>query len=122
MSELEQLQERIKDLEKSNAYLQGNVEMYENGDANLYYSVKKKMSELAKILNKNKLEDVDIEDAKSKAFERIIGILEKCEKIAISANALGVRFGVERKTEPLDSEPIKDRKPYTPESAADEPH
>ena len=110
----------LEELKKSNAYLQGKIEMYENGDANLYYSVKKKMSELAKILNKNDMADLDIEDAKNKGFERIIGILEKCEKIAISANALGVRFGVENQVQPVGSEVSKDRKPYTPESAADD--
>ena len=62
---------------------------YEKGDAKLYYAFQRKMTEMANILNKNNLESCDIEDKSSKAFDRIIVLLQKCELISSSASALG---------------------------------
>lgn len=72
------------------------IDLYENGDSSLYYAVKRKMSEFAIILNKNSMDGIDMDDKNSKTFERITAILEKCEKIAASASALGVRSGIEK--------------------------
>jgi len=80
--------------------------------------LKKQMSEFAILLNKNSMENIDMDDKNSKAFERVTTILEKCEKIAISASALGVRSGIEI-TIDKPQENIN-RKPFTPEMAADQ--
>ena len=111
--------ERIKELEKSNAYLVGKLDSYENGDMSLYHAVQRKMKELSKVLNKHKLDDIDIDDAKNKSFERLSAILEKCEKYALSANALGARLGVggEEGTQVATNTIL--RKITTPESMAD---
>lgn len=90
----EDLNEKIKKLERENAYLREMKEMYENGDAKLYYSLQRKMSEMANTLNKQNLENIDIDDKNSKAFDRIIMLLQKCETISQSATALGHIAGV----------------------------
>jgi hypothetical protein len=118
MSEEKSLEERIKELEKSNKYLSDKIAEFENGDDNLYHAVKKKMSEFAIILNKTKMQDIDLNDKNDKTFERITSLLEKCEKIAVSASALGVRSGVEQVANTVTQSIVK--KPYTPESAADD--
>ena len=111
--------ERIKELEKSNAYLVGKLDSYENGDQSLYYAVQRKMKELSKVLNKYYLDEVNIDDKDSKKFERLSAILEKCEKYALSANALGARLGVGGTDEPTEANNAIVRKITTPESMAD---
>jgi len=86
----------IEELKKQNKYLSDKIHSIENGDSNLYYAVKKKMSEFAILLNKTNMSEVEIDDKNSKTFERITSILEKCEKYAISASALGIRSGIEQ--------------------------
>lgn len=109
--------EIIKELEKKVKYLEGRVDEFENGDSSLYYAVQRKMKELSKILNKHKLDEIDIDDRNNKSFERLSGILEKCEKYALSATALGSRFGV---TPPESENKIGIiRTITTPESIAD---
>jgi uncharacterized protein YbaP (TraB family) len=88
------LEEEIKNLKKSNDYLTHKCSYYENGDAKLYYALQRKMSEMANTLNKQNLENVDLDDRNSKAFDRIIAILQKCETISASASALGAIAGV----------------------------
>lgn len=112
------LEDEIVKLKKSNQYLQSKNEEFENGDLSLYHAVQKKMKELSKILNKYKLDDIDIDDKNNKSFERISSILEKCEKYALSANALGARLGLNQ--EPTnEQQSTNTRKPTTPESMAD---
>jgi hypothetical protein len=91
---IKELEDKIKDLEKSNAYLLSEKLKYEKGDAKLYYALQRKMSEMANALNRQNLEDVDIDDKNSKSFDRIIMMLQKCETIAASASALGSVAGV----------------------------
>jgi len=93
--------EKIKELEERITYLENRYDRlleekqkYENGDAKLYYSLQRKMSEMANTLNRQNLENVDIEDKNSKAFDRIIMILQKCETISQSASALGIIAGI----------------------------
>jgi len=90
----QELEDKIKKLEKEIAFLKEKKEMYENGDAKLYYSLQRKMSEMANTLNKQNLENIDIDDRNSKAFDRIFLLLQKCETISASAAALGAIAGV----------------------------
>lgn len=110
--------EKIKLLEKENAFLRGKIEEFENGDASLFHAVQRKMKELSKILNKHRLDEVDIDDKNSKTFERLSAILEKCEKYAMSANALGGRLGVSIGEDAAATGGLV-RKITTPESMAD---
>jgi len=89
-----ELEQKVKELEASNAFLLGEKQKYENGDAKLYYSLQRKMSEMANTLNKQNLENIDMDDKNSKAFDRIILLLQKCETISASASALGVIAGI----------------------------
>lgn len=86
--------EEIKNLKRSNDYLTRKCSYYENGDAKLYYALQRKMSEMANTLNRQNLEDIDLDDRNSKAFDRIVTILQKCETISASASALGAIAGV----------------------------
>ena len=111
------LQEKITKLEKLNKEITSEKQMYENGDAKLYYAMQRKMTEMAAILNKHSLLDVDIEDKNSKTFDRITAILEKAEKISTAASGLAIIAGI---TGDEISDINKKRKPYSPESVADE--
>lgn len=91
---VEELQDKISQLEKENAYLLAAKTSYENGDAKLYYALQRKLSEMANTLNKNNLENCDLDDPKNKQFDRIAMILQKCETIASSSSALGIIAGV----------------------------
>lgn len=86
--------EEIKNLKISNDYLSRKCSYYENGDAKLYYALQRKMSEMANTLNRQNLEDIDLDDRNSKAFDRIVTILQKCETISASASALGAIAGI----------------------------
>ncbi|MHB1316953.1 MAG: hypothetical protein ACYCZW_03845 [Minisyncoccota bacterium] len=112
------LEQKIKDLEKQNNFLSAKIAEYENGDNNLYHAVRRKMSEYAILLNKTKVQDIDLDNKDGKTFERITAILEKCEKIAVSASALGVRSGAEQVATTVNQTVV--RKPYTPEDVANE--
>jgi DNA repair exonuclease SbcCD ATPase subunit len=94
MENIEELKERIEQLEKANTYLESQKTKYENGDAKLYYALQRKMTEMANLLNKNNLEDCELDDPKSKSFDRLAAMLQKCETISASASALGVVAGV----------------------------
>ena len=75
--------------------LEGRVKMYEdNGSAKMYYALNKKLNEMADLLNSNSLKSIDIDDAKSKTFERVFKLLEKSEIISNAAKALGAIAGI----------------------------
>lgn len=106
----ELLQRRIEELEKK-------VLFYEqNGAAKLYYALNRKMSEMADMLNKQTLGNIDITDAKDKSFERIKVIWDSAEKVSIAVKNIGDTIGITGDEE-------KDVKPkyraMTPESVAD---
>lgn len=113
---IREIEGQIKVLEKERDFFKSKSEEYENGDMALFYAVQRKMKELSKILNKHNLGDVDIDDKNSKTFERLSAILEKCEKYALSANALGSRLGVNA-SDGQNTESVL-RKITTPESMA----
>lgn len=119
LDKIKELEDKIKSLEKSNTFLQNKLNDMEGGDMSLYHAVQRKMKELSKILNKYKLDEVDIDDAKNKTFDRLSGILEKCEKYALSANALGSRLGVGGGEDVVANTGATIRKITTPESMAD---
>ncbi len=70
--------------------LEDRLKLYEqNGAAKLYYSLNRKMNEMADMLNRVNLANLDIEDGKSKTFERLKVIWTDAEGIAKGVDALG---------------------------------
>lgn len=78
---IEELKEKIKRYE-------------ENGAAKLYYSLNRKMNEMADMLNKHNLGIMDVDDAKSKTFDRLKVIWNDAASIATGVKALGDLAGV----------------------------
>lgn len=71
------------------------LELYEqNGGAKLYYSLNRKMNEMADMLNDNSLKSINIDDPKDKTFDRVFKLLEKSQLIATSAQTLRTFAGV----------------------------
>lgn len=66
----------------------------ENGVAKLYYSLNRKANEMAEVLNANDLKTLDIDDPKSKAFERLKVIWTGASEIAAAVKALGENAGI----------------------------
>lgn len=84
-----------KELQQQVKILQGQLALYEqNGSAKLYYALNRKMNEMADMLNKNSLGDINLDDAKDKSFDRIFKLLEKSETVASSAKVLGGIAGI----------------------------
>lgn len=76
-------------------YLQAKIKLYENdGAAKLFYSLNRKMNEMADIMNKNNLGNLSIEDAKDKTFDRLKVIWQDAASIASAVKALGDIAGV----------------------------
>lgn len=73
---VEELKERLKRYEQ-------------NGAAKLYYSLQRKMNEMADMLNNHNLASLDVDDAKSKTFDRLKTIWNDAEGIAKGTEALG---------------------------------
>ena len=61
--------DNIEELKKRLAHYE---KMYEqNGAAKLYYSLQRKMNEMADMLNKHNLANLEVDDGKSKTFDRL---------------------------------------------------
>lgn len=70
--------------------LKNKVALYEqNGTAKLYYSLNRKMNEMADMLNKNNLGTMAIDDPKDKTFDRLKVIWNDASSIAQAVDALG---------------------------------
>lgn len=119
MSELEQ---RIKELEKSNAYLLGKLSYYEqDGSINLYYSLQRKANEMAQLLNRTNLLDIELIDPKDKTFERLQKLWSEAGSITESIRSLEISSGINQEnTETKKEAVVTNRKPFSPESVADE--
>jgi hypothetical protein len=106
--ENESLEQKINRLEKALGFSNQKLISYEqNGAAKLYYSLNRKMNEMADILNKNSLDSINLDDPKDKSFDRIFKLLEKSETVANSAKTLGTVAGVTN-----DEEKDINRKPF----------
>lgn len=88
------MEDKIKSLEKENNFLKEKLYLYENGDAKLYYSLQRKMSEMADLMNRTNLRDLDIDAAQSKTFDRLKVIWQDAADIASAVKALGETAGV----------------------------
>lgn len=110
------LLKKIEDLERINARLLAEKEKYERGDAKLYYSLQRKMTEMSLVFNSQDLSTIDMVSKSDATFERLFKLLEKCEVISKSAESLGAVAGITGNEE----KDIKTKyKAMTPESVAD---
>jgi hypothetical protein len=77
-------------MEETIQELKAKLLKYEqNGAAKLYYSLNRKMNEMADMLNKYNLAEVTVDDAKSKTFDRLKVLWTDAEGIAKGVDALG---------------------------------
>lgn len=75
--------------------LQEKLKQYEqNGAAKLYFSLNRKMNEMADIMNKHNLATMSIDDAKDKTWERLKGIWESASEVAAAVEKLGESAGI----------------------------
>lgn len=95
------------------------ISLYEqNGPAKLFFALNRKMNEMADMLNKQSLTDLDLTDAKDKSFERIKAVWESAEKVATAAKTLGESAGITNDEE-ADINKTTFKKHTSPESIAD---
>ena len=86
--EIQKLKKRILELEKSNSYYE------QDGVVKLFYGLNRKAGEMADILNRTNLKDLDLSDAKDKTFDRIKVIWNDASSIAIAVKELGSAVGI----------------------------
>lgn len=116
-----ELENKIKDLEKQIAYLQGKNSYYEqDGIGKLYHALNRKANEMAELLNKTSLTAIDIDDPKIKTFERLQKIWVDAGTISASIKALEVLAGINNDDSKESKKEIQvTRKPFSPENMAD---
>ena len=80
--------DRIKELE-------AKLKLYEtNGVAKLFYSLNRKASEMADLLNKVSLSNLALDDKNDKTFERLKIVWNDTASIATAVKALGETAGI----------------------------
>ncbi len=95
--------------------LEQKLSLYEqNGAAKLYYSLNRKMNEMADLMNKTKLSDLSLDDPKDKTFERLKVIWNDAASIATAVKTLGESAGVTN-----DEKKDVERKPFNERIALD---
>jgi len=95
------------------------IRLYEeNGGAKLFYALNRKMNEMAEMLNKQSLTNLDLTDPKDKSFERIKAIWDSAEKVAAAVKSLGETAGITG-DETKDTSKAVYKRITTPESMAD---
>jgi hypothetical protein len=112
-------EDKIKDLEKQIAYLQGKNDYYEqDGIGKLYHALNRKANEMAELLNKTSLTAIDIDDPKIKTFERLQKIWVDAGTISASIKALEVLAGIGQEADKKEVVHVN-KKPFSPENMAD---
>lgn len=95
------------------------ISLYEqNGAAKLFYSLNRKMNEMADLFNKNNLSNIPLDDVKDKSFDRLFKLLEKSEIVSRAVTALGAVAGITNDEE-IDTNKSFFKRITTPESIAD---
>lgn len=118
--EIDELKEQINSLKKENKYLSDKLISYESdGVGKLYNSLQRKANEMADLLNKHKLTEIDIDDKNSKTFERIKSVWTDAKTISESIQILKgfSQKEVEGDTKQVQKK-IEERIPITAESVA----
>ncbi len=82
-------------MEKTIEELKGQLRKYEeNGVAKLYYSLNRKAWEMADLMNAHNLRTLDIDDPKSKTFDRLKIIWQDAASLSIAVKTLGEASGI----------------------------
>lgn len=91
--------------------LESKLKLYEqNGAAKLYYSLNRKLSEMADLLNAVSLKSIDISAKQDASFERVFKLLEKAEGVSTAAKTLGEYAGITgNEQKDVDRRPFNDR-------------
>jgi len=91
--------------------LKAQLALYEqNGAAKLFYSLNRKMNEMADIMNKNSLATLSLDDPKDKTFERLKVLWNDASSIAVAVKSLGEAAGVTGDEEKdIAKKPFNDR-------------
>jgi hypothetical protein len=100
---IEELKEKLKRYE-------------ENGIAKLYYSLNRKAWEMADLMNAHNLRTLDIDDPKSKTFDRLKVIWQDASSLASAVKGLGETLSM---TGDEEKDIKKSNLRITPESMSD---
>lgn len=75
--------------------LKAKIALYEqNGVAKLYYALNRKANEMADMLNKSNLSNLDLTDPKDKTFERLKVVWNDSASISTAIKDLGSTAGI----------------------------
>lgn len=75
--------------------LKSKIALYEqNGVAKLYYALNRKANEMADMLNKSNLSNLDLTDPKDKTFERLKVVWNDSASISTAIKDLGSTAGI----------------------------
>ncbi len=88
----------------------------ENGVAKLYYSLNRKAWEMADLMNAHNLRTLDIDDPKSKTFDRLKVIWQDASSLATAVKTLGEASGI---TGDEEKDVSFKKQRITPESISD---
>lgn len=92
---VEELRQLLRQEQAKVSVLERKVSAYEqNGPAKLYYSLKRKMFELAELMNKKDLTTINLDDPKDKTFDRLKVVWNDASSIAIAVESLGRTAGI----------------------------
>lgn len=92
--------------------LEAKIKLYEqNGAAKLYFSLNRKMNEMADLMNGTNLKTISLGDKDDKTFERLKVLWDSAAKVAEAAKSLGQSAGIISGTEDenVNRKPFMDR-------------
>lgn len=115
-----ELENKIKALEQQNEFLKNQLSYYEqDGTTKLYFSLQRKANEMAELLNRTNLVNVELIDPKDKSFERLQKLWADAGTITESIKALEVLAGINQEPKENKKEIQITKKPFSPENMAD---
>lgn len=83
--------------------LEQRLQKYEfHGGVRLYYSLNRKLNEIAEVLNNNKIDELVVEDGKDKRFERIRALWTDAERIITACQAIAAMLNIKGDNEEID--------------------
>lgn len=117
MNKEQELLAAIKNLKEQNTILSNKLDSYEkDGIEKLFNALQRKANEMADLLNKYKLQDIDIGDKNSKEFERLKAVWTDAKTISESIQILKISTN---KEEPEKEKKAEKKSPLTAENIAD---
>ena len=115
-----ELENKVKALEQQNEFLKNQLSYYEqDGTTKLYFSLQRKANEMAELLNRTNLVNVELIDPKDKSFERLQKLWADAGTITESIKALEVLAGINQEPKVSKKEIQVAKKPFSPENMAD---